>query len=137
MDSLQEQLRAVLAQRTAERQELLAIARNYVEGLQSRLPIVAAAVVGSVARGDFNVWSDLDILLVAESLPHRLLDRLQELMVEAPPRVEAIGFTPHEFRSEMRKGNPLVLEALGRGVPLKGKEFFDLLSTELAEVGLP
>lgn len=36
-------------------------------------------VFGSVARGDFNLWSDIDVLVVADNLPERWLDRLGRL----------------------------------------------------------
>jgi predicted nucleotidyltransferase len=36
--------------------------------VRSDLRLQAAVVFGSVARGDFNRWSDVDLLLVADSL---------------------------------------------------------------------
>lgn len=36
-------------------------------------------VFGSVARGHFNLWSDIDVLVVADNLPERWLDRLGRL----------------------------------------------------------
>ena len=47
-----------------------------MRGLSERLPVQAVMLTGSVARGDFNVWSDIDVVVVAESLPERLRDRL-------------------------------------------------------------
>ncbi|MGI8900679.1 MAG: nucleotidyltransferase domain-containing protein [Nocardioides sp.] len=44
--------------------------------LDPALGIRAVVVFGSVARGDFNVWSDIDVLVVADNLPARRLDRL-------------------------------------------------------------
>jgi len=88
----------VLAQRERQREQLLGLARAYVQQLAVRVPVVAAAVVGSVARGDFNVWSDVDVVVVAEGLPARAPDRAAVLAADALPGVQPVGFTPEEFR---------------------------------------
>jgi len=123
-----EQASAAVAARRAEQQALVAIGRVYVESLKADLPLVAAAIVGSVARGDFNVWSDVDVVVVAGELPTRLPDRLDVLMQGAPARIEAIGFTPAEFHNELIKQNPLVVESINIGVRLFGEDFFGGLS---------
>ena len=110
-------IRAV-AERHAERERLIEAARNHIEQLSQRLSIRQAAVVGSVARGDFNVWSDVDVVLVADELPERLLDRLDLLMEGRPPRVEVIGFTLAELADARRRRNPLVVELDSIGIPL-------------------
>jgi len=45
----------------------MGLAREFVERASHRMPIVAAAVVGSVARGDFNVWSDIDVIVIVDA----------------------------------------------------------------------
>lgn len=107
-----------LAERHAERERLIARAREHVERLAERLDIRQAAVVGSVARGDFNVWSDIDLVVVATELPARLPDRLAVLMDDRPPRVEVIGFTPAELVEARRRGNRLVAELDSTGIVL-------------------
>lgn len=114
----------ILTERTRERHELIALARRYVERLALRLPLVAAAVVGSAARGDFNLWSDVDVLVVAEGLPDRAPDRLALLVADAPPRVQPVGFTPEEFRRAWDRRNPLVCAVATEGVVLLGEAFF-------------
>lgn len=111
-----------LTGRREERDRLIALARCYVERLGARVPVIGAAVVGSVARGDFNVWSDVDVVVLAESLPERLVDRLDLLTRDAPPRVQPAGFTPSELRAAVSRGNPLVTELRARGVALVGAD---------------
>lgn len=113
-----------LDQRRRERERLLGLARDYMERLSRRFPIAAAAVVGSVARGDFNVWSDVDILVVAERLPERAPDRGSLLVADAPGGVQPVGFTPEEFERAWSKRNALVREATEHGVVLIGEAFF-------------
>ena len=62
----------VLARRGAERVALIERARAFVDELGEHLDIRAASIGGSVARGDFNVWSDVDVVLVVDELPERL-----------------------------------------------------------------
>ena len=114
----------VLARREREREELLALARDYVASLSQRVTVIAAAVVGSVARGDFNVWSDVDVVVIAEELPERTPERAALLSAGAPGRVQPVGFRPDEFDAARRKGNRLVREASDAGVVLTGADFF-------------
>lgn len=114
-----------LSERRQERDRLLALARSYVETLSVRLPVTAAAVVGSVARGDFNLWSDVDVVVVASSLPERLPDRTALLTADAPGGVQPVGFRPEEFERAWRRGNPLAREATSGGVVLLGNDFLD------------
>ncbi|MGH2708275.1 MAG: nucleotidyltransferase domain-containing protein [Actinomycetota bacterium] len=111
---------AVLARRRGEREALLDLARGYVDTLPQSLGVAAVVVVGSVARGDFNVWSDVDVLVLARHLPERELDRLKLLVEVAPAGVQPVGWTPDEFRVELARGNPIAKEALQAGVVLRG-----------------
>ena len=111
----------VLAARRAEREALIELARDYVARLSKRLPVQSAAVAGSVARGDFNVWSDVDVLVVAEGLPWRMPERMALLLADAPPRIQPIGFTSSELERARRRGNKLVRDADEHGVSLVGE----------------
>lgn len=111
----------VLAERRRERERLIDVAREHVERLSARVEVEAAVVVGSVARGDFNVWSDVDVIVVAEALPARTPDRLALLLRDAPPRVQPIGFSQAEPEEAKRRSNRLVLEAIEHGVVLTGE----------------
>jgi hypothetical protein len=118
----------VVERRRAERERLIALARSYVERLAPRISVLAAAVVGSVARGDFNVWSDIDVVVICDELPERLPDRLAALAVPDTPGVQPIGFTEEEFVGALVKGNPLALAVAGEGVVLHGADLFISLS---------
>jgi len=111
-----------LADRRAERERMLGLAREYVRRLSSAVRVRAAWVVGSVARGDFNVWSDVDVLIVADDLPPRPLDRMEILLSVAPPGVQPVGLTRSELERERRRGNPLVVEADERGIQLSAQD---------------
>lgn len=108
------------------------LAAEYVERLARRRPIRAAALVGSVARGDFNLWSDIDVVVIAEALPERLPDRALALVMDAPAGVQPIGFTPNEFERAYRKGDPLAREAVELRQTLHGEAFFSRFREERA-----
>jgi predicted nucleotidyltransferase len=118
----------VLAARRRERERLIELARGYVRGLSGRIPVVAAAVVGSVARGDFNVWSDVDVVVISDRLPPRIPDRSAILAAGAPAGVEAVGYTREEFRRALARGDPLATSAVQEGVALRGEAFLRRLA---------
>jgi predicted nucleotidyltransferase len=107
----------VIERRRAERNRLIESARSYVSSLAGRLDVDRAWVAGSVARGDFNVWSDVDIVVVAPGMPERGLERL-DLFSDAPPRVQVIAYTPVEFERALARKDPLAKEATSVGVNL-------------------
>lgn len=116
----------LLAQRKDRREELIALARDYVDRLSEKMSVLAAAVVGSVARGDFNVWSDIDVVVMGE-LPPAGPARSELLLSEAVGGIQPIGFTPEEYREALKKNNRLVIEVLTAGVILKGKDLLTAL----------
>ncbi|MGH7570378.1 MAG: nucleotidyltransferase domain-containing protein [Gemmatimonadota bacterium] len=109
----------VLDRRRTRQRELLDFARRFAEGIDAELGVRAVVVFGSVARGDFNQWSDIDVLIIAEGLHGRLLERLDRLGWRLP-LVRPIPWTPAEWEIEVRRGNPIAREALESGVWLVG-----------------
>ncbi|CAN5711128.1 nucleotidyltransferase domain-containing protein [soil metagenome] len=108
-------MRDALERRRVERADRLATATRYVRALSKRVELLDAVVIGSTARGDFNVWSDIDVVVVAQDLPERAPDRALLLAQDARGGVQAVGFTPDEFGAALRKGNPMAREALASG----------------------
>lgn len=109
-------VRDVVARRRAERRELLGRAALLARGLDARLGVRAVVVFGSVARGDFNVYSDIDVLVVAEHLPGDYRQRLEAIGWPPPPRVEPVAWTPREYRRQRARRNPIAVEAERQGV---------------------
>lgn len=112
---------SAVARRRAERDDRLAEAGRWAHDVAARLPsLIAAVVVGSVARGDFNRWSDLDVLVVADSLPARWLDRCDALG-PLPPGLQPIAWTPEELAERRRRRDPIAVEADTLGVTVWGR----------------
>lgn len=112
----------VIARRRRERNESLDTARRWAEQRATNIPTTLSAVVvfGSVARGDFNQWSDVDVLVVADELPDGWLDRC-ELLSPVPPGFEVIIWTTDEFAQARKKHNPVAVEADDVGVIVWGE----------------
>jgi uncharacterized protein len=111
----------VIVRRRRERAEQIARAAEWAEGLAARLPVQVVVVVGSVARGDFNKWSDLDVLVVADALPDDPLERLALLDADAPPGLQPVGWTPEELGHRRARRDPLAVEADTLGVVVLGE----------------
>lgn len=107
----------VLRRRRAERAGLLDTARSWVRELRGDMSIQEAVVFGSVARGDFNRWSDIDLLLVSDDFEGPLLRRVERLG-DRPPRVQPVCWTTEEWRAQVDRGNPIAIEAKEVGVRL-------------------
>lgn len=108
-----------VALRRERRRELIARARRFAEDCQARGSVRAAVVFGSVARGDWNDESDIDVLVVADGLPDTALGRLATLALPED-RVEPVVWSVADWQRERRRGNPIVAEALAHGVWLVG-----------------
>jgi len=109
----------ILQSRRDQRLRLIARAEEFAAGLDRSLGVQAVVVFGSVARGDFNVWSDVDVLVVADHVGGRYLDRVRAL---GPGRgaVSAVAWTPEEFRLQLARSNPIARESVAKGVWLVG-----------------
>ena len=110
----------VLARRRTERRKLVSRAREFAASLPDQLAVRAVVVFGSVARGDFNLWSDVDVLVVADRLPETFLKRLDAL-APWPARVQPVAWTPSEWRHRLARRDPIALESVERGVWIVGR----------------
>lgn len=103
----------VVERRVREREKVIGRARSYASSLEGRYSVF---LVGSYARGDFNAWSDIDLVVIGE-FKEKVVDRLMNLGV--PHRFEVIPLTPEEAVRGAEKGNPLIVELVDRGVTLR------------------
>ena len=88
-----------------------------VRVVSERLERVEAVIVfSSWARSGGGEWSDLDVLIVADSVRDvEPLDRFTLFPELLARRVEVFPYTFEELESMARRGNPLALSALIEG----------------------
>jgi predicted nucleotidyltransferase len=111
----------VIQRRKVRQRELIDLAEEFARELDSKLGVRSVVVYGSVARGDFNVWSDVDVLVIADSLPKEVADRPAALG-PAPPGVQPIAWTPEELTAAVTRRNPIATEAATKGVVVLGAD---------------
>jgi uncharacterized protein len=110
----------IVEQRRLMREEAIRTARGFAERVKACFEKVSAVLIGSYARGDFNEWSDVDVLIVVEKAPGNPLERMDCLLERCPPPagVESIILSLSEFMRQKHLATPLYTEACGQGVVL-------------------
>lgn len=109
----------VIQGRVAEQSALLGRAERFAGALDRDMGVLAVVVFGSVARGDFNVWSDVDVLVVVRGAGQQLVDRVRSRGREIG-LVEPVVWTPEQLRSRLRRRDPIALESVEHGMWLFG-----------------
>ncbi|MBS7655812.1 nucleotidyltransferase domain-containing protein [Candidatus Bathyarchaeota archaeon] len=107
-----------------------------VEKIKSEYKVVAVLIFGSRARGDFKPWSDYDLLVIAD-FKERYLDRitnLLEVISDVELNIELHPYTLDEAVEMLRKGNPMLVDALSEGVILYQNEDFNILRSTYKEL---
>lgn len=103
----------IFEERRRLREEVIRIAKNWASSLRFRATVI---LIGSYARGDFNLWSDIDVLVIAEFTGNPL-ERLKA--IDYPPGFEVIPLTISEFTRLVRRRDPLAIEASKIGIYLR------------------
>lgn len=100
--------------------------KNIIKTLQPKCIIL----YGSLARGDFNLRSDIDIIVISSKLPENYYKRAELLykMVETLDPIEPLGFTPNEFINMIKNRHCTSLFAMNEGKALYGKDYFLFLT---------
>ena len=76
-------------------------------------------VFGSVARGDADAGSDLDLIIVADTA-RPFFERFKDFagLYDVWPRLDLLIYTPEEFARLVAEERPLISRALEEGVVL-------------------
>lgn len=76
-----------------------------------------AIVFGSVARGEADQWSDLDLVIVADT-PRPFLDRYLDFtgIYDVWPSLDLLIYTPEEFERMRAEGRPFIEQVLAEGI---------------------
>ena len=77
---------------------------------------------GSMARGDADEYSDIDLIIIKDT-DQRFLLRLVEVTAFLPLDigVDALVYTPKELEAMLAEGNPFIEQALKDGIVLYEK----------------
>jgi predicted nucleotidyltransferase len=74
---------------------------------------------GSVARGEADAWSDLDLIIVADTT-RPFFERFKDFagLYDVWPRLDLLVYTPEEFQRMVVEDRPLISQVLREGVVL-------------------
>ncbi len=103
----------IIDKRIIERNNIIKDAKEYSINLNFKCTVL---LIGSYARGDFNLWSDVDLLIIAEFRGNPL-HRLKN--IDFPPGYETILLTPGEVEIMKNKKNKFILDAFKEGIVLR------------------
>lgn len=85
------------------------------------LPLKPKKVIlfGSMARGDYHEFSDVDLLIIRDT-DKRFIERIEEVCSQIKSRlpVEPLVYTESEFERMLQEENSLIKKALEEGVVL-------------------
>jgi len=97
-------------------QDLNGLRRRLAPHVRSALRVI---VFGSVARGEPDAHSDLDLVIVAPTT-RPFFERFKDFagLYDVWPRLDLLIYTPEEFDRMRADGNPLIHRALEEGVVL-------------------
>ena len=102
---------------------------RFCENVKKSLTPVCIILFGSLARGDFNERSDVDIIVIASNLPDNYIKRSLLLynLIETLDPIEPLGFTPEEFIQMIQNKNCTSLFAMNEGKALYNETYFNFL----------
>lgn len=110
--------------RDDERKRVIRLSTEYVKKLENDIGPFTSVLYGSYARGDFNIGSDIDILIISDNLPANMLERMELLYHYVEGGIEPKGYTKAEFSKMLNSNNPLVIDALKNGEVLSDDGFW-------------
>ena len=110
------------------------ILAEYSKIVFSKLGKFTGVLYGSMARGDNNVWSDIDFLVISDNLPENPLQRLEFLYSLTEKSIEVKGYTRNEFLKMIEKRNPIALDSLMEGKMIADDGFWEIARNKFEEV---
>ena len=104
----------IAERRLAEKSRTINEVSEFSKQLKQECTVV---LIGSYARGDFNLWSDIDLLVVGNFKNANPVERFKE--IDFPPGYDLILLKPEEFEKMKRKNNKFIADTYNEGVVLR------------------
>ena len=113
--------------------KIIDVLMDYSKTASSKLGKFTGVLYGSMARGDANVWSDIDFLVISDQLPENPLKRLEFLYSFTDTPIEVKGYTKNEFLKMIEKRNPIALDSLVEGKVIVDDGFWEVAKNKFEE----
>ncbi len=105
----------IIERRKRELRERIELAREFLRSIYEYLRPMTAIIIGSTARGDFNQWSDVDLVLVSDRFPKNPIDRFRMVELKILPGIEPIPLRTADLMKLVEKRSPVV-EDMVKGI---------------------
>lgn len=103
----------IIERRIEERNKVVQEAKSYSKNIPFECSVM---LIGSYARGDFNLWSDKDLKIIG-NFTGNPIERLRN--IDFPPGYDAIMITPGEVDKMKSRNDKFIIDALKEGVVLR------------------
>ena len=103
----------IIEKRIRERDNVINKCREFSENLDFKCTVI---LIGSYARGDFNLWSDVDLLIIGNfvSNPLKRLDN-----IDFPPGYEPVLLTVDEVKKMVNRKNKFIRDSFDQGIVIR------------------
>ncbi|MHA1253371.1 MAG: nucleotidyltransferase domain-containing protein [Candidatus Helarchaeota archaeon] len=103
--------------------------RQFLEKLLEKFDIEFVILFGSLAKGNWNHRSDIDLLIVSDSIKGNFFQRLYEIQKISPGGIDFFIYKLNEFDKLFQEFCLIALESLGTGILIYdkgiGKNYMD------------
>ncbi|MCX9085898.1 MAG: nucleotidyltransferase domain-containing protein [Candidatus Methanoperedens sp.] len=110
------------------------IVLEYSKVVSSKLGKFTGVLYGSMARGDNNLWSDIDFLVISDKLPQNPLKRLEFLYSLTETPIEVKGYTKKEFLKMIENRNPIALDSIIEGIIIVDDGFWEIAEDKFEDI---
>ncbi|MEM4311572.1 MAG: nucleotidyltransferase domain-containing protein [Nitrososphaerales archaeon] len=106
-------LYGAIEERRKKRLEVIERVKVLCKNLRKKYPLFTIMLIGSFSRGDFNLHSDIDILIIFDKeLPKSPLERYKLVEDFLEPNMEAQIIGLKEFKKRVEKRDPVINKIL-------------------------
>ena len=102
----------IIERRMKERNKIINDAKQYASTLKFKCSVI---LIGSYSRGDFNLWSDVDILIIG-NFSGNPVERINS--IDFPPGYEIIPLNMEELNKKLTKNDKFIEDSFRDGVIL-------------------
>lgn len=102
--------------------------------------LICVVLIGSRARLDFNIGSDIDLILVGNWFTDVLFNRIDEIRkkIDIPLLpIDYFLYCPDEILKFIDQGNPMILDGFIEGMVLLNNEYYQkingIIKTKISE----
>ncbi len=110
---------------------IVKIALKTIRNTENILEVEAALLFGSWARSGGGEWSDIDILVISETVRDiPILERFKISKELTTPQIDLFIYTHEEIVRMLKQNNPLIISALYEGLILRpSRRILELIDT--------